>query len=101
MADSLIHIQQFTAQFTKAVKAFDLALRFAQCRERSERFSDRLAMNLAGKTEVRAVAGLVGLMTTALGFPTAATDRSNGPAAKIPQIDDSGQNGGAKLFECV
>jgi hypothetical protein len=38
-------------------------------------------------------------MTTALRFTAAAADSGDGTAAKIPQIDDAGQNGGPLLFE--
>ena len=83
----------------KAGKCLDFALRFAQFGGRSEGLADRFSIFFARQPEVGAVAGLVWLMTTALRFTTAATDSSDGTAAKITQIDNTRQNGTALVFE--
>ena len=40
---------------------------------------------LAGQAEVRAVAGVIGFVAAAVGFPAATANAGDGPAAKIPQ----------------
>jgi hypothetical protein len=97
--DFLVDLEQFTAQFPEAGKCLDFALRFAQFGGRSEGLADRFSIFFARQPEVGAVAGLVWLMTTALRFTTAATDSSDGTAAKITQIDNTRQNGTALVFE--
>ena len=87
------------AQFPETVKGLDFALRFAQLGGRGEGFTDRFPVHFAREAKVGAVARLVGLMTTAFRLTTTTADGSDGTAAKITQIDDTGQNGAPLLFE--
>jgi hypothetical protein len=98
-ADFFIDFEQFTAQFPETVKGLDFALRLAHPGGRGKSFADRFPIHFAREPEVGAVARLVGLMTTALPFPTATADGRDGTAAKITHIDDAGQNGAPLLFE--
>ena len=81
------------------MKGLDFALRSAQLSRGCERFTDRLTIHFAREPEIGAVGRLVWLMTTAFRFATATADGSDGTAAKITQIDDTGQNGAPLLFE--
>jgi hypothetical protein len=81
------------------VKGLDFALRLAHLGGRGEGFTNRFPLHFAREPEVGAVARLIGLMTTALRFPTATADGRDGTAAKITQIDNKGQNGAPLLLE--
>jgi hypothetical protein len=98
-ADLFVDFKQFTAQFPEMVKGLDFALRLAHLGGRGEGFTNRFPLHFAREPEVGAVARLIGLMTTALRFPTATADGRDGTAAKITQIDNKGQNGAPLLLE--
>jgi hypothetical protein len=81
------------------MKSLHLTLRLTQFHSRREGFADGLSVDLPSQTEVRAVTGLVGLMTTTVWLSATAVDGSDGAAAKITQLQDPHQNVGAMLFE--
>ena len=62
-ADSLVDFQQFTAQFPKTVKGFDLVLRLAQFGGGGEGFTYRFPIHFACQPEVGTVAQLVWLQS--------------------------------------
>src|SRR5260370_35682326 len=65
------------------MKSLHLTLRLTQFHSGRKGFADGLSIDLASQTEVRAVTGLVGLMTTTVRLSTTAVDGSDGAAAKI------------------
>ena len=81
------------------MKSLYLSLRLAQFCGRGKALADGLTIDLAGQTEVRSVAGLVGLMTMTVGLSTATVDRRNGTATKITDLQNLGQDAGAVLLE--
>lgn len=81
------------------MKSLYFSLRLAQLCGGGEALADSLTIDLAGQTEVRSVARLVGLMTMTVRFSTATVDRGNGAATKITDLQDLGQDAGAVLLE--
>jgi hypothetical protein len=81
------------------MKCLHLTLRLAKIRGGREALTDGLPVDLAGQTEVGAMTGLIGQMTTAIRLSTTAVDRGDGSAAKITQLQNLGQYAGALLFE--
>ena len=81
------------------MKCLYLTLCFAQFSGRRETLTDRLSADLASQPEVRAMAGVVGLMTMAGWLSTAAIDGGDRAASKITQFQDLHQNGGTLLFQ--
>jgi hypothetical protein len=83
-ANLLVDREQLTAQFPKAVKRLDLALRLAALGRGSKGFTHRLAVHFPGQAVVRTMSRLPRLMAAATGFATAATDGGDGAAAEVP-----------------
>jgi hypothetical protein len=81
------------------MKSLHLTLRLTQFHSGRKGFADGLSVDLAGETEVRAVTGLVGLMTTTVWLSATAVDGGDGTAAKITQFQDLHENAGTLLFE--
>jgi hypothetical protein len=76
-----------------------LALRFAQFCGGGKTLANGLSVDLASQTEVRAVAGFIGMMTMAVWLSTTALDGGDGATAKITQLQNLRQDIGALLFE--
>lgn len=76
-----------------------LTLRLAQFHIGREGLADRFPLNLASEAEVRAMAGLAGLMTTTVRLSATTVDSRNGATAKITQFQDLHEDAGALLFE--
>src|SRR6266853_1751774 len=81
------------------MKGLHLTLRLTQFHSGRKGFADGLSVDLASQTEVRAVTGLVGLMTTTVRLSTTTIDGRDGAAAKITQIQDLQEDAGTLLFE--
>jgi hypothetical protein len=81
------------------MKGLHLTLRLAEFGGGREAFAYGLALDLAGQTEVGAVARLVGLMTMAVWFSATAMDSGDGAAAKITQLQELTEQSGTMLFE--
>lgn len=81
------------------MKGLHLTLRLTQLHSGRKGFADGLSVDLASQTEVRAVTGLVGLMTTTVWLSTTALDGSDGATAKITQLQDLHEDAGTLLFE--
>jgi hypothetical protein len=81
------------------MKSLHLTLRFTQFHRGREAFADGLSVNLARQTEVRAVTGLVGLMTTTVWLSATTVDGGDGATAKITQFQDLHEDAGTLLFE--
>ena len=81
------------------MKRLHLALRFTEFGSGREALADRLSVPLAGQPVVGTVAGLAGLMTTAVHLSATALNGGDGPTAKITQRLDLCQDAGALLFE--
>ena len=73
------------------MKGVHLALRLAQLGRGGEAFADGLATDFTGQPKVRTVARLVRLMAMAVWFSATAVDGGDRTAAKITQLQDSGQ----------
>jgi hypothetical protein len=80
-------------------ESLHLTLRLTQLHSGRKGFADGLSVDLASQTEVRAVTGLVGLMTTTVWLSATAVDGGDGAAAKITQFQDLDENAGTLLFE--
>ena len=81
------------------MKSLHLTLRLPPFHRGRKGFADGFSVDLASQTEVRAVTGLVGLMTTTVWLSTTAVDGSDGAAAKITQLQDLHEDAGTLLFE--
>jgi len=81
------------------MKSFHLTLRLTQFHMGREGFADRLSVDLARETEVRAVTHLARLTTTTVGLSTTTVDGGNGAATKIAQLQDLHEDTGTLLFE--
>jgi hypothetical protein len=83
------------------MKCLHLTLRFAQLGCRTKSLADGFSVHLPGQTEVGTVAGLIGLVTMAVGLTAAALDGGDGAAAEIAQIHNLRENFQALPFEGV
>lgn len=81
------------------MKCIHLTLRLPQFQCRGECLADGLSVDLARQTEIGAVTGLAGLMTTTVRLSATAMDRGNRAAAKIAQLQDLHEDAGTLLFE--
>ena len=63
--------------------SFHFKLRLAEFRWSGKSLANRLFTDLAGQTEIWAMARLIGLMTPAVWFPAPAADGGDRTAAKI------------------
>src|ERR1700730_12080059 len=81
------------------MKSLHLTLRLTQFHSGRKGFADGLSVDLPRQTEVRAVTGLVGLMTTTVWLSATAVDGGDGAAAKITQLQDLHEDAGTLLFE--
>jgi hypothetical protein len=86
-ADSLVEAHQVLAEFLEPMELGDLVLRLAQRSRIGEGFSQALASDSTGQTELRVVTGIVGFAAMA-GWLTAAThygcDRNAAKKEKPP-----------------
>src|SRR5450755_2901199 len=83
------------------MKGFNFTLRLMQLGGRREGFSNRLPTHLVCQAVVGAMTGLIGQMAMAVGLATAALNGGNGAAAKVAQLQDLVQDGGAMLFQIL
>src|SRR5665213_1720877 len=81
------------------MKSLHFTLRFTQFHRGREGFADGPSVDLASQTEVRAVTGLAGQMTTTVWLSATTVDGGDGAAAKIAQLQDLHEDAGALLFE--
>ena len=81
------------------MKSLHFKLRLTQFNRGREGFADGLSVDLARQTEVRAVTGLVGLMTTTVWLSTATVDGSDRAAAEITQLQNLHEDAGTLLFK--
>src|SRR6266850_692454 len=81
------------------MKSLHLTLRLTQFHGGREAFADGLSIDLASQTEVRAVAGLIGLMAMTVWLSTTAVNGGDGAAAEITQFQDLHENTGTSFFE--
>ncbi len=81
------------------MKGIYLVLRLALFHRGREAFADGLSVDLTGQTEVGAVTGLVGLMTTTVWLSATTLNGSDGATAKITQFQNLHEDAGTLLFE--
>jgi hypothetical protein len=81
------------------MKSLHFALRLTPFHRGREGFADGLSVDLASQTEVRAVTGLVGLMTTTVWLSTTTVDGGDRAAAEITQFQQLHEDAGTLLFE--
>src|SRR6266581_5186024 len=81
------------------MKSLHLTLRLTQVHSRRKALADGLSVDLASQAEVRAVTGLMGLMTTTVWLSATAVNGSDGAAAEITQLQDLHEDAGTALFE--
>jgi hypothetical protein len=81
------------------MKGLHLTLRLTQFHSGRKGFADGLSVDLASQAEVRAVTGLVGLMTTTVWLSATAIDGGDGAAAKITKLENLHEDAGTLLFE--
>jgi hypothetical protein len=88
-ADSLVNAHQVLAEFLEPMELGDLVLRLAQRSRIGKGFSQALASDATGQTELRVVTGVVGFGAMA-GWLTAAThygcDRTGPQVAKAEEF---------------
>jgi hypothetical protein len=98
-ADLFVEFEQFADQLPEAMKLGHLVLGLLQGGGTGKGFRHGLPFLLAGKTEVRTVAGVVGFMAVAVRLPAATTDAGDGSAAEVPQRSDLAEQFGPLQFE--
>src|ERR1035441_2000497 len=81
------------------MKSLYFTLRLTQFHSRRKGFADGLSVDLASQAKVRAMTGLVGLMTTAVWLSATTVDSGDGTAAKITELEELCENAGTLLFE--
>jgi len=86
-------------ELSKAMISLHLALSLAEFCRRREGLANRLSLYLTSQPKIRAMAWLIGQMTTAVWFSAPATDGGDRAAAKISQFHDLRQNSAALLFQ--
>ena len=98
-ADLLIQLEERAAQILKLAELGDFPFCLADRHWRRQRFADRLALDLVGKTPELAVAGVVGLSAMAGGFASTAGDSRDRTGSKIAQLGKPDSRGGTLLFQ--
>jgi hypothetical protein len=87
-ANLSVGLDKLTTELVKSAKLGDFAFGFVDRGGRRQRFGDALAGDLVSEPEVRAMAGLAGLMTAAARLATSAGRARNRTRTKIAELSD-------------
>src|SRR5260370_42112144 len=84
-ADLLVDGNQVRTNGLEPMELLDFSLGFAEGGGSGEALRDRLAVNFASETELRVMAGIVGLSAMKGGLAAASDHYANGPRTEITQ----------------
>jgi hypothetical protein len=78
-------------ELLKLSELVDLLFRFPHCDRHRQGFTDRLALNLIGQTQIGAMAGILRLGTVAGRFSAASDDAGDGTRTQVAQLRERAQ----------